>query len=776
MAIWRVPTDVYDDAEIGDYKIISDEDREQLCPGTYETLGDLFDARTQHYYCILSQAVEQGLAGGISVRGVPEEDITVEMEDFKRIETDCTYLEDSDTEFILDYIVEVTVVYSYPDYKQAGMMARLGYYASEGYSPDEAFRRLCQENRFKKSKTVKFRIRSRENALNLCDDSTGYDACRLDEKVMPYNRADEIEGRKLSDCLVGVISLEDIELDTERRLTQHDMWQSIEEKGYVDIWEYAEKIGAVIRYAKLSLNGNIVSKLALPGKTVRVYEYYGQHSPYPCAINGQLTLPGIDAHRTENTEYYDCYTGLRYTKLNLKFNRPTILLDPYVCTTESKEREAISHECFHLEDHCRFYLLQNHQRTHIESFNMTEQEYDEYEADMEDYAERQLTELRSGDRSKWDEFEWVEWQANKGAVRKLMPRCLVRKRAAELYAKYRALYPFKSDVEITSYVVSELALDLHASKEMTKIRMTEVGYDIARGSSLFVGGRYVQPHRTSSGVISRNITYAISDMDAARLYVEDEKFRSTLLTGRFVFVDSFFCIDSPAYIIEKDGVKHLNEWALTHIDKCCLSFQVSRKHRVSFFDKVTLHSDRTNSDPIASAMAGIPLEALMESQQDIEKMCADLPATYGETLVYHRTRLGMSQEELAWRLGIKRTSLRDYEHNRMYEPSRIFFASVGIILKLPGYYTKDMMNKAHCSLEFTRDELKHLDFIVTFMYMRSFDDCQAVMKQFNLPPLLGRPEAEIEERLRLRKGKLAGKDARETKPQKAITKSKSAWT
>ncbi len=597
---------------------------------------------------------------------------------------------------------------------------------------------------------------------SLDDDSTGYSHYPADETVMPYNKFDDLKGVKLTNCLVGVLSLEQIEIDSEKRLRQHGMEQSIAEKGYVDMREYADKLGALIRYAKLSVDGRIGSKLGLPGKTVHVYEYYGGHSPHPCAINGQLTLKGVDTYSRETVPFEELHPGIRYDTIGLKFQQPTILIDPYVCSTEAKEQDGIAHECFHLEEHPRFYLLQNHQKTRIASFNMTEDEYDAYEADRERYAEMVLSGKKSRSRKDWDEIDWVEWQARMGAVRRRMPRSLVRQKVQEMYTHYRALHPRTSDVKITNLVLNNLALTLHCSKEMTKIRMAEVGFDIARGSALFVGGKYVQTHKTSTGKIPRNVTYAISDLDATRLYAEDNRFRETLLTGKFVFADSFFCIDSLAYIEEKDGEKHLNDWALTHVDLCCLSFKINYQHRTTYFDKAALHSDNAHSDPITTALASIPLDALIESQADIDSKCADLPKTYGESLVYHRERLNVSQEELAWQLGMKRSSLRDYEQNRMFEPSRIFFASVGIILKLPGYYTKDMMKKAHCSLEFSEDALKHLDFVVTFMYMRSYEECQAVMRKFGLPPLLGRTEEEIEQRRRMRKGKLAGKDARKS--------------
>ena len=758
MAIWTMPVDDGDDYEQGDIKVVSDKDIEYQTPGLYETLTDLFFARQKHYRSVLVNSIDRLLIK--KVRGSSIVPTEVALVSFELDSIDAICVEGSDTEFIMDTIIIADIEYSYPNYAEARQLMATDLYRHVSNSEEERFAAICRGCMTRDVRKRKFRVRSRENALYLDDDNSGYGEYPADVQINLYRRCDDLSGIGLTECLVGVLSLEQIEMMSEHRLHQHGMERSIDEKGYVDMWEYAEKIGAEIHYARLSLDGRIGSKVGLPGKIIHVYEYYGAERPNICAINGQLTLEGVDAYKSERIPFVQLHPGISYEKIELQFDRPMILIDPYVCDTESREQDAISHEVFHIEEHSRFTLLQNHQKTRISSFNMTEDDYAAYEADREKYAELALTESWKRDKKAWDEIDWIEWQARMGAVRKRMPRRRVRKRVQELFNHYRNVYPHMSQMKMATLVISDLALEFHVSKEMARIRMEEVGYDFVRGASLWIGDKYALAHRTSTGVIPRNISYAISDIDAARLYVEDERFYSVLLSGKFVFADNFFCIDTPEFIEIRNGEKHLNGWALMHVDLCCLSFHISRNTRTAYYDRAALHSDQGYSDPITTALAGIPIEVLMESQADIDDKCKDLPKTYGETLVYHRDRVGMSQEELAWQLGIKKTTLRDYEHSRMFEPSRIFFASVGRILKLPGYYTKDMMKKAHCSLEFSDDALKHLDFVVTFMYMRSYEECITFLQAFNLPPLMGRTEQEIQKRLSMRKGKIAGQDAR----------------
>ncbi len=756
MAFWYKNSDGLGiSPENSEVDIVEDWELEDVGPGTYETVSEMVAARWDDYRRTLSKAIESGVVSVELKQKRLSEVASIVLSDMTLKRIDCACADDSDTGFYLDVIVVADLEISEPDY--GAVEKELERVTAISSTRSEYYDYLCSCFRATVKKKQWFRIRTCEDAQHFQEDDGSWYWCSEPE-ISVYRRKDNLSGIKLTDCLVGVMSLEQIEEDAERRLIQHDMMGSIAKKGFVDMWEYAEKLGADIRYAKLSVKGRIASKLCLPGKTSRVYEYYGEKRPVPCVISGQLMLEGVDTFYEAATQKDDLsvQTLSRYHKVTLRFKKPTILIDPIVCDTESKEQNGISHECFHIEIHPRFLLLQNHQRTRFTALNMTEEDYDAYEEERENYAELAATGGQSSSSGR-EEIDWVEWQARMGTVRRRMPRSIVRKNLQVLYAHYISANSVMSEREITEHIINDLALTFHVSKEMAKIRMIEVGFETARGAMVFVDGRYAPAHRTSTGSHPRNISYVISMFDAARLYAEDERFYNTLQTGRFVFVDNFFCLDSPKYIEIRDGVKHLNEYALNNVDKCCLSFRIDYRSRTSYFDKTGLHSDNVVVDPIANALASIPIELLIESQADIDEKCADLPKAYGDTLVYHREKRSMSQDDLAWALGIKPDSLRDYEHSRIFEPSRIFFASVGRILKLPGFYTKDMMNKANCSLDFSREQLKHLDFIVTFMYMRSLEECNAMAERFKLPPLLGRSDEEIAQGRRLRNGKITRK-------------------
>ena len=539
MAFWT-KTDCFDAPNDEGVSILEDWEVETLSPGTYEYVSDMVTSRWEGYKYQLGKAIGSGEVV-LDLKDIPKDNARVTLRDMKLKWTRCTCAENSDTAYWIDVIVTADLTVSVPDYdiiKAITECRDLDAWAA--VNPTE-YERLCEEHRNITSRKEWFRLRSYEDAVNFRDDD-GHLSFAFDLDISVYKRKDNLTGVKLTDCLVGVLSLEQIEEISERRLKQHDMLRSIEEKGYVDMWEYAHKIGAEIRFAKLSFDGKIGSKLGLPGEKIHVYEYYGKSRPNPCTLNGQLPLEGIESYYAVPDASTDLHPIHTYAAITLKFDKATILIDPYVFDTESREEDGIAHECFHLEEHPRFFLLQNHQKTRIASFNMTADDYDAYEVDKERDAELALTQRFNDKEEDWDEIDWVEGQARMGAIRKRMPRSVIQKEVRKLYRKYRRRNPHMSELKIMSLVIADLALTFHVSKEMARIRVEEVGFDIARGTALFMDGHYVPAHRTTSGKFEKNITYAIGEEDAARLYAEDEQFYNTLNTGNYVFVDNFFCL------------------------------------------------------------------------------------------------------------------------------------------------------------------------------------------------------------------------------------------
>ncbi len=162
----------------------------------------------------------------------------------------------------------------------------------------------------------------------------------------------------------------------------------------------------------------------------------------------------------------------------------------------------------------------------------------------------------------------------------------------------------------------------------------------------------------------------------------------------------------------------------------------------AYYDKNALHSDATLNDGYVECANDAPVEDIISALDANGEQISRLPATYGDTLEYHRKSKGISQEEFAWRLGITDRTLREYESSSVLEPSRVFFASAGRALHIPGVFTRDMMKKAVVPLDDTNGSWYYFGYVVDHMYMRKLKDCNVVLKHYKLPLLMGRDDDE----------------------------------
>lgn len=130
-------------------------------------------------------------------------------------------------------------------------------------------------------------------------------------------------------------------------------------------------------------------------------------------------------------------------------------------------------------------------------------------------------------------------------------------------------------------VIEQLSIDFVVSKQAAKIRMVELGYESAVGTFTYVDGHYVPPHSYSKGAISRNQTFTISGQDAAiqRACQPSSPFPHT--RGQITFSSKTIMFLAPLYVEKgQDGHLQLTPYARSHMDECCLVFDMEIKGEV----------------------------------------------------------------------------------------------------------------------------------------------------------------------------------------------------
>lgn len=525
------------------------------------------------------------------------------------------------------------------------------------------------------------------------------------QSIMIYDKKDKRKERGLSDSLVPIIPSADMEQEAAELLRRNKMGDAVDKFCRVDAKTLATNMGLAVEDVWLTKEHRIRGELFLHEATVKYY-------------------------KADGTEDY------------MKVKAGTILYDSVACGTPERIEETIIHECVHKDEHFLFYKLQREYNDNINFLACMDNRYaddtpeDAYEQWLGDETYEGF-DFPADERRKRTPVEWVEWQARQLTPRVKMPGPQTKARIRSLIDQY-GRYPHNTVAELYARIIPKLAKIYNVTWSMAKIRMIELGFDEARGARNYIDGKYVPPYTTSTGKFNAGTTYDVSRDDLNRLYEKDTLFRAIADGRGFVYAESHYCIDDPRFVWADGNGHHLTDEARQNIDRCCMLFFLNKKSRQSRYDKEALHNDDWKNDPVAVAIAALPLDAFMDPGAYKAKLVADLPLSFGETLKYHREKEGLTQEELAERLGVNRVTISRYETAKKPSITKQMIARIGLEFQLQGEYTEDMMDKAGLPLDLKDEKDNALRFVIYYMFAAGVENGNRFLLSHNCLPLMGR--------------------------------------
>lgn len=254
------------------------------------------------------------------------------------------------------------------------------------------------------------------------------------------------------------------------------------------------------------------------------------------------------------TELYDPDTDSFYKKV---IPEKTILVDEtaYFLRTIGSSNNTIIHECVHWDKHRKAFALVKL-----------------YSDDVSSIGCRVVGGISGHEK---DAFGIMEWQANVLTPRIQMPMTMFKKKVNSLISEVRAETNEYEMIAIIEPLIDRVADFFGVSRTAAKIRMVEAGWDEAIGAFNYVDGHYVQPHK-SQRRLEKDQTFTISETDAGILAFTDQTVRKALDSGRYLYVDGHFVLNSSLYVLfDEETGSQLTHYALTHMDECCLLFKMS---------------------------------------------------------------------------------------------------------------------------------------------------------------------------------------------------------
>ena len=429
--------------------------------------------------------------------------------------------------------------------------------------------------------------------------------------------------------------------------------------------------------------------------------------------------------------FHDCETELydedsdEMVKTNV--DARTIFVDPkaYFLRNLGAVNNTIVHECVHWDKHRKAFELEKL-----------------YNSSASKIKCQVVGGIKDNNR---DATDWMEWQANALAPRIQMPISTFKTKAFEFIKQYKAEMGTSELIDVMEPVIDALASFFCVSRLAAKIRMIDAGYEEAIGTFTYIDGHYVKPHRFKKGALQRNQTFSIGLIDAAIESIMNPQLRDIGEKGIYQYVDSHFVLNHPKYLTrDENGFTVLTNYALNHMDECCLIFDLSVKAgcREKYHSECFLNRDETSTIDFEIKYCNGYENSTKEKQNKyLEELMAENARMYD---MLSNNYLDCLDKLKKWRkitfVQLANKVLMDERQLR-----RIFkgesngslnaLISICLAMHLPPEISFHIIEKSPFTLSMGDENHRWYRFVLTYYYGRSMDEIRCFLNEHNVEPL-----------------------------------------
>lgn len=366
-----------------------------------------------------------------------------------------------------------------------------------------------------------------------------------------------------------------------------------------------------------------------------------------------------------------------YEKRQIK--KDTILVDSSAAYLRSfgSRNMTIAHECVHSYYHRHAFLF-------AQMFN-----------EKLHFIQCQVNGVMKNGESNTT-ADWMEIQANGLAPYILMPKESFEDYAKNLFEHYNQFSRIGSNS--INLIIDELAKTYEVTIYATRKRLIDLGYEQAIGAYNWVDGHYVRPYSFKKGSLAYDETYTVSYKDVYNEVVTNPVIAMSALMNDYVFVENHLCINHPNYIEkDRDGNLILSDYALIHMDECCVKFKYKT---ITGFKEGSelglicyLSRDTSKEIEFDLELSKLPEKKTDESlfkeryrvhtENVAEVSKAIIDMTFGEIIAYLMKYLDIKLYELEIDSGVNERTIRRYTNGENKKPDKRTVVALLRALNLP---------------------------------------------------------------------------------------------
>lgn len=438
------------------------------------------------------------------------------------------------------------------------------------------------------------------------------------------------------------------------------------------------------------------------------------HAPLPDGIFGRTYF---------NDANVEVFTNKACTETAEQTICPgTILVNPDVVFMRNigSTNNTVIHECVHWDKHYKFFELQKLLNPDIQAISC---------AVVEDYKKKS--------NKLEDELSWMEWQANALAPKILIPAKTGKTKLSEILNRlHRAYRGCLREGYVMELAISEFADFFKVSTIAAKIRAVELGFEQAAGVFNFVDGKNYPPFSFKKGSLKKGQTFVIDRNNVIIQSLLNPDLSEDIAARRFIHAGGLLVINDPQYVsIVEDSEPTLTEYALEHVDECCLVFnrttRVSTQYDDSFYRICFLCRDADSKSFVEASIN--PKEGKNEDVQKraremitiaaeakrVSDILAEVPSSFCGTLDYHVKRRGYTNEKMEERTGISSRMIQDYRNKKDAKPTLQSVLALCIGLNLHPSFSYDLIAKAGYNIMIASEEFLIYRYLIEHHHMEN---------------------------------------------------------
>lgn len=337
-----------------------------------------------------------------------------------------------------------------------------------------------------------------------------------------------------------------------------------------------------------------------------------------------------------------------------------------------------------------------------------------------------------------EEYKWMEWQANALAPRILMPAKMTKLKFEQI-AGEEANSGETNLAVIYERTINRLATFFGVTVTSVKIRLLELGYDHLKGIHDFVDNHPTKSYLYNAKEIKPEQSFSAGFYDAVANGTINLQLREHLEKGTIVYAGGFFVINSKKYTYrdKETGRQELTDYALEHMDECCLVFDHERKNKNSFNDKYYSmcflarsrnnefssnidSGDEHNSAVMARATEMADLSDELSEIQEANRLVRMMNGTFGEALQMLMKENGFSNASLYKASGINDHKIADFIAGRD-EPSKKEAVVICAVLELYPQVAHKLLETASIRLSPVSEQDCAYEFLIQTRHWAGLD-------------------------------------------------------